>query len=203
MSKITAEWIYTGLPDYWSGDGERWDDANGCLFAFYGNGSTLRDIVDNAICAGGDCDTLHEDVTEDDIRSAILDGCFNDAGRAAYANGVVPDFVLDWDAENNPAVCRDCGAELGYDHEEGCEILAEIRDLNEDPDGDYAVEDDDCDDGDDCDFCVDSPFCVFLIKTTLCSECGDWDDHYVDELCEECTRKHYPGHFNEEGEYIG
>ena len=96
--KLTVTHEYSGLGDYWGGNGRRWDDNAGCLFAFYGAGTTLRDCVDqwvNEFCAGGDCDSLPDEVTEDDVRNAIL-AALTDQGRADYESGAVAECAVEY-----------------------------------------------------------------------------------------------------------
>lgn len=74
--KITASFEYSGMVDYWGGNGRRWDNNAGCLFAYYSTDTTLREIVDQWVdeyTMGGDCDEFPEEITEEDIRQAILD----------------------------------------------------------------------------------------------------------------------------------
>ena len=174
---VTADFLYSGFPDYWSGDSDRWDDNNGCLFAYYGARSTLRDIVDSAVndfCAGGDCDTLHEDVTEEDIRAALL-GCLSPAGLADYESGALSEFAQEYADANDFNECRDCGEAIGNYHDSECP--------RKDYDVDGYVTEEDCDEDDEY---GDSPVCIFLIKTEVCSRCGKLADHYVDDICEDC-----------------
>jgi hypothetical protein len=89
---VDATFLYSGMIDYWGGDGDRWDDNAGCLFAHYGPASTLRDIIDdlvNDFIAGGDCDTLPEEVTDSDIRKALIE-MLSDQG-----NGLKPGHPID------------------------------------------------------------------------------------------------------------
>lgn len=85
--KITVNLLYTGMGDYWGGNGRRWDDDAGCLFATYGPDTTMQDLVNdwvNDFNTGGDCDSFPEDIYSEDIRQAILKECLNDKGRADY-----------------------------------------------------------------------------------------------------------------------
>jgi len=73
---VHATFLYSGMPDYWKGDGSRWDDDNGCLFAYYDHTTTLRQLIDNWVsdfANGGDCDTIDENITELDIKVALLE----------------------------------------------------------------------------------------------------------------------------------
>jgi hypothetical protein len=189
MPLVTAEFLYAGLPDYWQGNGDRWDDDKGCLFAYYGAGTTVRDIIDGAVddfLSGGDCDTL-SDISCDTIREALL-ACLSDEGRADYHSGAVSEFALDYADTNNLNKCRGCGELVGEMHEEDCEVLAELLDgeyTGYDPD-DIQVISDDCNE----DECCDSPMVVFLIRAEVCDECNALAEHVVDELCADCAKKH-------------
>ncbi len=93
MLTVTHE--YRGMSDYWQGNGKRWDDNAGCLFAFYGPDTTLTDCVEQWVDdfhSGGDCDSLPDSVTADDIRKAILE-----AITAKLTNKVSDD---DWDEDS-------------------------------------------------------------------------------------------------------
>jgi len=148
--RLSAQFIYNGMPDYWGGDGDRWDDNKGCLFAYYGRNTTIRDMIDewtNDFMNGGDCDTFPEDVTAEDVRAALL-AMLTDEGRKDYESGVVSEFATFFD-ECNPLACSECGEKIGCEHQEGCNY----RDEN-DP---YVVDDDYEDE-------YDSPFAVVLIE---------------------------------------
>ena len=73
---VKARFLFSGMVDYWPGNGRRWDSDAGCLFTSYGTGTTMRQLVDGWVddyVSGGDCDSAgFEDVTEDDIRAAIV-----------------------------------------------------------------------------------------------------------------------------------
>jgi len=75
---LTISHEFQGHSDYWSGNGRRWDDNAGCLFAHYGPETTLADLVDQWVddfIVGGDCDTFPESVTSDELRQAIVNAC--------------------------------------------------------------------------------------------------------------------------------
>jgi hypothetical protein len=94
---ITASYLYSGMVDYWGGDGRRWDNDAGCLFASYGPGTTVRDLVDQWVDdfnMGGDCDSLPEDIGDADIRDALLE-MLTPEGRADYDSGQVWEGSLD------------------------------------------------------------------------------------------------------------
>lgn len=180
MSKealVTAEFLYSGFPDFWGGNGDRWDDDKGCLFAGYGKGTTVRDIVQDAVndfLTGGDCDSLPEEVNCETIREALL-ACLSDAGRKDYASGVVSEFATEYAEVNGLNRCRGCDAHVGESHKAGCDYwlqgVVEYNDCNKDE-------------------CRDSPMIVFLIRTEVCDECGALADYYIDDICEACAIKH-------------
>jgi hypothetical protein len=186
---VTAEFLYAGLPDYWQGNGDRWDDDKGCLFAYYGAGTTVRDIIDGAVddfLAGGDCDTLPEDVTDTNIREALL-ACLTDEGRADYHSGAVSEFALDYADTNNLNKCRGCDTSVGEMHDADCPHRITFEDCPEYDGCDIlVVEYDDCNEYE----CCDSPMVVFLIRAEVCEECGKIAEHHTDELCADCAKKH-------------
>lgn len=86
---LTATHLYDGLPDYWGGDGDRWDDNKGCLFSHYSTDTTLHDLVDGWINdwnMGGDCDSMPESIGEKEVRAALL-AMLTDEGRTMYGDG--------------------------------------------------------------------------------------------------------------------
>lgn len=89
--KITVSHEFAGWCDYWGGNGRRWNRNAGCLFAYYDKDTTLRSCVDQwceEFWQGGDCDSFPEEVTQEDIREAIL-ASFTDQGRADYDSGAL------------------------------------------------------------------------------------------------------------------
>lgn len=163
MAKVVASYLYSGLSDYWGGDGRRWDDDAGCVFALYNGRTGMRDLIDSAVedfCNGGDFfpsgdgPDLWEDVTEDDVRAALLD-CLTDSGREDYEANALWEGAAEYAAVNDLDVCRDCGARIGEPHEDDCPILEELSD-----DDDHNVTEDDCENDD----CWDSPVCIFLLE---------------------------------------
>jgi hypothetical protein len=179
MSLVTASFEYAGFSDYWGGNGDRWDDNKGCVFSYYGAGTTLREIIDGAVddfCAGGDCDSFPEDVDSEMVREALLD-CLTDTGRAGYESGAVSEFAQGYANDNEFNVCRECGASVGDEHETDCEFIVD------DPDRDNVVEDDDCEPDYEC---SESPVVIFLLECSVCSVCGKLAEHEVDDICAEC-----------------
>lgn len=191
MSKIQAKHLYSGMPDYWGGDGNRWETNKGCLFSHYDGRSTLRGIIDGAVedfCAGGDCDSLHADITEKDVRAALLD-MLTDYGRAEYHSGAVAECAKEFADVNGYEECRNCGESIGDEHEEGCVLFAEMVEDDGLRECQNAVVEADCTDPDGSDDGADFPFCVFLIETEVCSRCGAWAKHHVDDICEACAER--------------
>jgi hypothetical protein len=191
MPLVTAEFLYAGLPDYWQGNGDRWDDDKGCLFAYYGAGTTVRDIIEGAVCdfiSGCDCYSLPDDVTEHTIREALL-ACLTDEGRKDYHSGAVSEFALDYADANGLNLCRGCDARVGGVHDADCDVIAELLEGDEQPfwnPESIGVTYDDCNE----DECCDSPMVVFLIRVEICDECGKLAEHHTDEICADCAKKH-------------
>lgn len=93
MLKATLE--YSGMIDFWSGNGRRWDDNAGCLFAPYDEQTTLRELVDSWVDdfnCGGDCDSFPDNVTSGDVRRAILDS-FTPRGKKDYEENAICEFA--------------------------------------------------------------------------------------------------------------
>jgi hypothetical protein len=155
--KVTATFIYHGMSDYWGGDGDRWDDNKGCLFAFYGCGTTLRDLIEGWVCdfnSGGDCDTLPEEVTDKDIHAALLD-MLSDSGRADYANNAVSEFAQSY---------ADVNGFGAYISEDGDNDVDSVRDrMEEDGCSEESIDDALNED-------YDSPITVVLIECEVDDE---------------------------------
>lgn len=107
---MKATWLYTGVIDYWGGDGRRWDNDAGCVFAYYDRHTTLQSVIDNAAedyLVSGDFEDsdLWEDVTVEDVHKALLD-CLSSDGLKDYYDGcaTVADGDLDYESDNCP-VC--------------------------------------------------------------------------------------------------
>ena len=95
---LTVEHEFSGMGDYWGGNGRRWDNDAGCLFAHYGAGTTLRDCVDQWVddfWNGGDCDSLPNNVDSSDVRDAIL-ASLTEQGRADYDSGAVAECAAEY-----------------------------------------------------------------------------------------------------------
>ena len=100
---LSASFEYSGMSDYWGGNGRRWDDNAGCLFTSYSHDTTLRDIIDGLVDdfnAGGDCDDMDDSVTGEDVRAALIE-MLSDQGRADYNSGAICEFAADFAACND------------------------------------------------------------------------------------------------------
>lgn len=102
--ELTATFLFSGMVDYWGGDGERWEDNKGCLFAPYDHTTTLHDLVDalvNDFEGGGDCDSMPEWITGLDVREAIL-GALSEQGLKDYYSGALSEWAMDCEP------CEEC-----------------------------------------------------------------------------------------------
>lgn len=113
MPKVRATYLYSGLSDYWGGDGRRWDNDAGCVFAYYDGSTTLGDLFDQMIDdfhMGGDFlpgdngEDVWEDITDEDIHEALM-GCLNAVGRRNYENDVPWDDSVECDENSEYPVC--------------------------------------------------------------------------------------------------
>ncbi len=98
---LSASIVYVGNSDYWYGYTETncEEYSEHLLYAFYGRDTSLRDIVDGLVedsWTGSTSESLPEDVTQDDVRRALLDDMLNDQGRANYENGAIANCSADW-----------------------------------------------------------------------------------------------------------
>jgi len=84
---MSAQLIYTGMPDYWGGDMNCNADFSCCAHVFYYPATTLKDIIDEAAEeAGRYCEGLPEGTTSIQVRVALLE-MLTDVGRTLYLNG--------------------------------------------------------------------------------------------------------------------
>jgi len=149
---IHATYLFSGFIDFWGGDGARWDDNKGCLFSHYGVGTTLREIVDGwaeDFCNGGDCDSFPEEITDSDIRIALLD-ILSPTDLEDYHSNAVAECAIKYAADNGLDTCKDCGQKIGEFHESLC------------TEGAGFVEDCDCEEDD-----SESPVCIVLIEVDV------------------------------------
>jgi len=153
-AELTAELLYRGMSDYWGGNSDRWEDDNGCLFAFYAGKTTWGDLVEEWVSdywGGGDCDSLPSDVSGDDVRAALLE----ELASYGYDLSALCDGAENYDDANALTECPDCGDEL--------------------PDPDDSDECTNCghvfDDDDDC--MGESPIWVVLLRYTPPAWDGD------------------------------
>ena len=163
MTLVTAEFLYAGLPDFWGGNSDRWDDDKGCLFAYYGKGTTVRDIIDGMVhdfLGGGDCDSLPDEVTDEMVRAALL-ASLTDIGRADYHSGAVSDYATNYADVDRLDRCRYCGEKEGEQHGVGCDVA-----MYDPVTYSAVVEDDDCPEDEGA-----APMVVFLIRVSACDDC--------------------------------
>ena len=108
--KLTVSHEFMGWSDYWGGNGRRWDTDAGCVFAFYGKDTTLRDCVDQWLddfMTGGDfvdgCEAWDK-VTAVDLRQAIINS-LTEQGRRDYESGALCEgaevWIDDWEPAND------------------------------------------------------------------------------------------------------
>lgn len=119
---LTAQYLYSGYSDYFNGFGCADDEERieSLVYASYGRHTTLRDIIDQLVddsWTGPSCDELPEEVTDNDVREAILTGMLNDTGREDYESGALAECASNMDRLTE---CPDCKAELDGDFDYDC-----------------------------------------------------------------------------------
>lgn len=162
MLTVTHE--YVGFSDFWGGNGKRWNDNAGCLFAYYGSSTTLQGCVDQWIddfMVGGDCEMFPDDITRDDILAAILDW-FTQQGRDDYHSGALAECAVG-------IICPYCGGNCNDKH--GCDgYEGDIDGLLENDDSPIWIILVECEVGEECDECdnaVGSPHHSSCGKRTI------------------------------------
>jgi hypothetical protein len=132
---LTASYVYSGYGDYFSGYSCAEDDDRKefLLYAFYGRNTSLADIVDELVSdswTGSASEELPEDVTDSDVRDAIMTDMLNDRGRADVADGTVAQCSEEYGAD---AECA-CGASLtDVDDGDPCPACDCWNDFDESP----------------------------------------------------------------------
>ncbi len=89
MYEVSALFLYSGYGDYWSGDGERWEDNKGCLFFNYNHTTTLPELIEGwmeDMLQGGDLDSMTFEIEDSQIKQALID-MLSDEGKAEYDLG--------------------------------------------------------------------------------------------------------------------
>ncbi len=112
--ELTVKHEYFGLSDYWGGNGKRWDDNAGCLFAFVSHDTTLQECIDqwcDDFTMGGDCDSFPENVDYDQLYKALIDS-LTPQGKIDLENDALCEFAKG--LEPTPSDEQYCG---GYDIE--------------------------------------------------------------------------------------
>jgi len=102
---LSARYEYSGYSVYWGGHRETDNDeySEHLLYAYYGKDTTLASIIDQLVedsYSGPGCEMLPEDVTEDDVRAALLE-MLSDEGRADYASGAIAECSSYWMEAND------------------------------------------------------------------------------------------------------
>ncbi len=140
---LTANYLYAGYSDYFSGHG--CDDNEYLLYAYYGRDTSLRDIIEELVedsWSGPAGEELPNEVTTDDVREALGEMLSNQ-GREDYVSGALAECSRDFADANRLTECPECYSDdLGIDKCFDC---------------DYAFEDDDYED-----YCESPVFIVLL-----------------------------------------
>ena len=146
---LSASYEYAGYSDYWGGHGEEdcEEYSEHLLYASYGRDTSLRDIINELIddsWTGCAAESLHEGITQDDVRAALLD-MLSDAGRAAYASGAIAECSYNW-GDCNPLEDCPCG-----------NYTPDGEDEEECPECGHVFDNDNCDD-------YESPIFVAILR---------------------------------------
>jgi len=127
--RLTASFEYVGMCDYWGGNGRRWDADAGCVFAYYGPTTTLREVIEGAAEDYNDtgdfypaeegAPDLFEDITAEDVKAAILES-LTDKGRRDFESGAIFEGAAEYAADGE-FYCSVCERPLGESHAPSCE----------------------------------------------------------------------------------
>ncbi len=110
---LTASYLYSGFADYFAGhrvaaDGGRKEFL---LYAYYGRNTKLVDIVDQLVSDvwdGPSCEEFPDDITDSDVRDAIMTTALNTHDRADVDSDAIAECSSEYAAD---AECA-CGASL-------------------------------------------------------------------------------------------
>ena len=133
--ELTANYLYSGPSDYFGGYGCADDEGRKefLLYAFYSRKTSLADIVDELVSDawnGSTCNDLPDDVTDDEIRDAIMTTALTTQGRIDVAEGTVAECSVAW---GDGAECA-CGASLtDVDDGDPCPVCDCWNDFGESP----------------------------------------------------------------------
>jgi hypothetical protein len=128
MLKVSVEFLFSGMGDYFGGFGcDR--ESQALLYACYDHRTTLRDLVDSWVddsWSGPAGEDLPEDVTESDVRSAIMD-MLSPQGLKDYDSGALAECAVTYAEVNDLPMGDDDGAfEDDDDYDDYCELPVAI-----------------------------------------------------------------------------
>ncbi len=111
---LTAHYVYSGFADYFGGHGCANDEDRKefLLYAYYGRKTSLADIVDELVFrvgGGPSCEDIPDDITDSDVRDAIMTTALSAIGRADVADGIIAECSAEY---GECAECHKCGASL-------------------------------------------------------------------------------------------
>ena len=72
--RVKARFLFSGMSDYWGGVSRRWDKDAGCVFAYYGTNTTIKELVDAWVTdyiEGGECN-FDADISAREVEQAIV-----------------------------------------------------------------------------------------------------------------------------------
>jgi hypothetical protein len=125
---LNASYIYSGCPDYFGGHG--CNDNEWLLYAYYGPNTTLADIVDQLVDDGWGNEGIPEEVTDSDVRKALLETMLTDPGRADYASGFIAECAAAYEIDSE---CSECGGELSREDWPDCPECGRCVDTYDSP----------------------------------------------------------------------
>lgn len=101
--QVTAEYLYNGFGDYWHGYATE-EGREALLFTYYGPETTLKEVIEGLVedsWMGADSERIPEGITEDDVRTALLD-MLTPEGRIDYDKDELFEFAKDLYDSDDP-----------------------------------------------------------------------------------------------------
>ena len=146
---LSASFVYSGYSDYCKGYIETncKEYSEYLLFVYYDRDTSPASIIDQLVedwWSSPASETLPEDITQDDVRAALLD-MLSDAGRADYASGAIAECSYNW-GDCNPLEDCPCG-----------NYTPDGEDEEECPECGHVFDNDNCDD-------YESPIFVAILR---------------------------------------
>lgn len=198
--KVQALYLYSGMSDYWRGDGERWEASKACTFATYGPDCSLRTVINALVDDSNDGPDfqgkpLWDAIEAEDIRQALILSLSPEGLEEWERNDGSPcEFAREY---GEPLLAPPTEADALPCAESGCSNVARYKMA----DGSFR-----------CEECIqqdESPCVIFLLRI-ICAGCANppnGSGYFCDDCLErerlECLFSLGGGELNDKGDPWG